>query len=342
MTKTLISICIATYNRAGFIGRTLESIIAQLTDQVEIVVADGASTDNTSDVVKKYAQKNNQINYVLLPQKGGVDQDYCKAVQYAKGEYIWLMSDDDILKPGAIQTVLDKIKFNYSLIIVNAEVRNTDLSKVIDQRRLRISNDKIYASHELEKFFIETGDFLTFIGCVVINKSLWDEREKEKYFGSSFIHVGLIFQKPFPANILVIAEPYISIRYGNAEWSPRAFEIWLFKWPQLIWSLPNLPDEAKKRVTPKEAYLHYLRIMLYRAKGGYSINEYRKYIEPKLKSKRDKFILQLIARTPGVLVNFAGLIYYSLISTETGLGLIDMRNSKFYYKNYFKNIFAGK
>jgi abequosyltransferase len=252
------------------------------------------------------------------------------------------MSDDDVLKPGAIQIVLEKIIFNYSLIIVNAEVRNTDLSKVIDQRRLRISHDRIYAPHEFENFFIETGDFLTFIGCVIIKKSFWDEREKGKYFGSSFIHVGVIFQKPFPADILVIAEPYLEIRYGNAEWSPRAFEIWLFKWPQLIWSFANMPDEAKKRVTPKEAYLYYLRIMLYRAKGGYSINEYRKFIEPKLKSKRDKFILQMIARTPGILLNFAGLFYYSFICTKTGLGLIDMRNSKFYYKNYFKNIFARK
>ena len=47
MKSPLLSICIATYNRADFIGETLDSIIRQLTDEVEIVVVDGASTDAT-------------------------------------------------------------------------------------------------------------------------------------------------------------------------------------------------------------------------------------------------------------------------------------------------------
>ena len=54
MTKPRLSVCVATYNRAEYIGETLESIIPQLTDEVEIVVVDGASTDGTSTVVKGY------------------------------------------------------------------------------------------------------------------------------------------------------------------------------------------------------------------------------------------------------------------------------------------------
>ena len=87
MTKPLLSICVATYNRAEYIGETLESIIPQITDEVEIVIVDGASTDNTSSVVKHYIEVCKQINYIQLPSKGGVDQDFCKAVEFAKGEY---------------------------------------------------------------------------------------------------------------------------------------------------------------------------------------------------------------------------------------------------------------
>ena len=84
-TKTpLLSICIATYNRAEHIGETLESIIPEVTDEVEIVMADGASTDNTSSVVKHYIEICKQINYIQLPSKGGVNQDFCKAVEHAK------------------------------------------------------------------------------------------------------------------------------------------------------------------------------------------------------------------------------------------------------------------
>ena len=56
MTDPRLSICIATYNRASCIGETLRSIIPQITEEVEIVVVDGASTDNTCNVVKSYME----------------------------------------------------------------------------------------------------------------------------------------------------------------------------------------------------------------------------------------------------------------------------------------------
>ena len=63
MKTPLLSICIATYNRASYIGETLDSIIPQLDDDVELLVVDGASTDNTEDVVRKYAAE--RIAYPL-------------------------------------------------------------------------------------------------------------------------------------------------------------------------------------------------------------------------------------------------------------------------------------
>jgi abequosyltransferase len=52
MKSLLLSICIATYNRGGYIGETLDTIIPQLDNDVELLVVDGASTDNTKDVVR--------------------------------------------------------------------------------------------------------------------------------------------------------------------------------------------------------------------------------------------------------------------------------------------------
>ena len=153
MKTPLISICIATYNRAEYIGETLESIIPQVTDEVEIVIVDGASTDGTCDVVKSYIEACKQINYVQLPFKGGVDQDFCKAVEFAKGEYCWLFTDDDLLKPNAISTVLNEITKGYSLIIVNAQVMNKDFSKILENKRLRIDTNEIYDESMLEQLF---------------------------------------------------------------------------------------------------------------------------------------------------------------------------------------------
>jgi glycosyltransferase involved in cell wall biosynthesis len=178
MTKPLLSICIATYNRAEYIGETLESIIPQITDEAEIVIVDGASTDDTGNVVKRYVEGCRQINYILFPSKGGVDQDFCKAVEFAKGEYCWLFSDDDLLKPDAISTILKEAIKGYSLIVVNAQVMTSDFSKIIEKKRLLIDTNEVFSCSEIERLFNRTVEYMSFIGCVVINRDLWMQREK--------------------------------------------------------------------------------------------------------------------------------------------------------------------
>ncbi len=58
-----LSICIPTYNRAQFIGGTIQSLISQAGNNVEIVIVDGASTDNTTKVVQGYQQKFKNLVY---------------------------------------------------------------------------------------------------------------------------------------------------------------------------------------------------------------------------------------------------------------------------------------
>jgi abequosyltransferase len=61
MPPIALSICVPTYNFGKFIGDTLKSILCQTADGVEINVLDGASTDNTSDIVRQF-----QANYPNL------------------------------------------------------------------------------------------------------------------------------------------------------------------------------------------------------------------------------------------------------------------------------------
>ncbi len=69
MIETKLSICIATYNRSNYISETLNSIIPQLNENVELVIVDGASTDNTEMVINSYLYYPN-IRYYKLKKKG--------------------------------------------------------------------------------------------------------------------------------------------------------------------------------------------------------------------------------------------------------------------------------
>jgi glycosyltransferase involved in cell wall biosynthesis len=277
MKNPLLSVCIATYNRAGYIGETLNSIIPQLDDEVEIVVVDGASTDKTQEVVEEFVRREPRIHYVRLPAKGGVDQDYNKAVELARGEFCWLFTDDDLLKPGAIAAVKVAIAKGYDLVVVNAEVRDNQLAMVLDGQRMIMRENKEYALRDVDEFFVNSIDYLSFIGAVVIRRSVWLGRAREPYFGTEFIHIGVIFQKALETSILVIADPYIIIRWGNAQWTPRGFDIWMFKWPKLIWSFENISSEAKQRVVRREPWRNLKNLIIYRRTGSYNIDSYQKY-----------------------------------------------------------------
>jgi glycosyltransferase involved in cell wall biosynthesis len=274
-----LSICIATYNRGDYIGETLDSILPQLGNDAELLIVDGASTDNTEDIVRMYADADLRIRYVRLPAKGGVDRDYCKAVELARGEYCWLFTDDDLIKPGAIDAVRAAIEQGYGLVIVNAEIRDHRLGVLLERRRIAADDNRIYAPEEMEPLFRVALPYLSFIGAVVIRRSLWQSREREAYWGTEFVHVGVIFQKRLPEPALVIAKPYIVIRFGNAQWTGRSFEIWMFKWPKLVWSFDHVTDDTKQSVCIREPWRKIRTLVPQRSTGAYDIQTYRRYLD---------------------------------------------------------------
>jgi abequosyltransferase len=348
-TGIKLSICIPTLNRGSFIGETLESIICQATDEVEIVIVDGGSADNTQDVVCQYQQRFPNIRYVRddpkkgsvspsVPSNGGFDRDCNRAVEWAKGEYCWLFTDDDLLKRGAIQAVLDATQRHFGFIVVNAEIRNADLSKLLEPKRLQLSADRIYKPTENQSLFTSVGAYLTFVGGVVIRRQLWEAREKEPYIGSAFIHIGVIFQAPVLEDTLVIANPLITIRYGNALYmrTSRYFKIWMIDWPNLVWSLPCFSDSAKRQVVLKEPWRRKRTLLLYRAKGVFSIKEYRDRLEGRLDSRWHRLSAKFIACFPGSIANLIAVIHHLSLGHGYEASLVDLVNSPFYCGRGFK------
>lgn len=322
-----LSICIATLNRASFIGKTLDSILSQIQDGIELIVVDGASSDNTAELMEQYCARYPQIVYRRELVNSGVDADYDKAVCYSTGEYCWLMTDDDLLKPGAIERVLAGMEKSPGLIVVNAEVRSEDLSMVMEERRLGFYQDVFYSNSQRNEFLADVGAYLSFIGCVVIKRGEWVSREREAYFGSLFIHVGVIFQKPVIEDVLVISDPLIEIRYGNAMWTSRGFEIWMFKWPQLIWSFTEYTDTAKRAVCRQQPWRSVKALFHQRAVGSYSIHEFRK-IWPKIGHCLEGWSAWLISLFPASLANFIMVFYFFLRTKNSKMALYDLLHSR--------------
>jgi abequosyltransferase len=330
-----LSLCIATLNRARFIGATLDSIMCQLDPEVELVILDGGSRDDTGAVVAARAADRDAVRYIREETNSGIDADFDRAVGYARGQYCWLLADDDLLMPGAVARVLQACRQGFDLVVINAEVRSADLSQALNAHRLPYRADKTYAPEDMDTLFAETAFHLTFIGAAAIRRAIWQQRDRTSFYGSEFVHVGVIFQAPMTGPALVIAEPLIMIRYGNAHWTARAFEIWMFKWPQMIWSFADVSDAAKLAVTPREPWRKAGNLLLLRAKGAYGRDEYRRLLRPKI-TGRAAFWPALISHVPGAIVNLAAIVYVYLLSPGSKGTLQDLFASRYWLGNIIR------
>jgi len=329
MTRTL-SLCIATFNRAMFLEETLECIASQSEPDVEVVVLDGGSTDRTSDVVQKFRERIPHLRYERKGEPGGVDRDFDSAVSIASGEYCWLMADDDRLVPGALRAVLNRLSRRaLSLLVVNAGIYNEDFSSVLRARALDFGDDRTYEPGDNTRLFVELGNHLSFIGATIVRRELWCSRTRDSYFGSQFIHVGVLFQAPLPMAAVLMVQPLVAIRYGNASWTARTFEIWMFTWPDLIWSFGQFTDEAKAAVCSREPWRSIRRLLLYRAKGAYSLRDYRTLLASRIASPALRLPALAIALVPGVLCNMIAISVLRLFYRDAAVALLDLRKSRF-------------
>jgi abequosyltransferase len=318
-----LSICIATFKRGAFIAQTIRSILQELPEGVEVIIVDGASPDDTTQAVEPFLVGNSPVRYFRQTENSGVDRDFDKSVGYARGDYCWLMSDDDILVPGAVLRVLKALEPSLDLLVVNSQLRNADLSTELSPRLVELTTDKYFDAASVDAFLGEIGTYLSFIGGVVIRRSHWLGRNRERYFGSLFIHVGVIFQAPF-AKVKVLADPLIVIRYGNAMWTNRQFEIWMFKWPELIWSFAGLSDAAKERVVFREPWRHWKRLTLYRALGSYSYADYNKFFSHE---RRGGLLQKITAVVPATVANGLTALFWFITNRRARAGIYDLARS---------------
>ena len=106
MRNVKISIVIATWNAARTLKMCLDSIIPQLSDNVELVIIDGGSSDATTEIIASYEDK---IAYSVSEPDKGIYDAWNKGVKVAKGEWIAFVGADDVLLPNAMHTFIKVI-----------------------------------------------------------------------------------------------------------------------------------------------------------------------------------------------------------------------------------------
>jgi glycosyltransferase involved in cell wall biosynthesis len=127
-TTPRVSVCMALYNGEKYLREQLDSVLAELRVNDELIICDDSSTDASFKIINEYIS-DKRIKYIKNTQSLGVVKNFEKALQKAQGNYIFLCDQDDVWLNGKLNTCVTYLEHNL-LVVTDCIVVNQDL-KVI-------------------------------------------------------------------------------------------------------------------------------------------------------------------------------------------------------------------
>jgi glycosyltransferase involved in cell wall biosynthesis len=121
--KPLVSIITVCYNSEKYIRDTIESVLNQTYDNIEYIIIDGASTDNTLNIIKEYEPKFNGRMKWISESDNGIYYAMNKGIDLAKGKIIGIINSDDWYEINTIKTVVKTFEENNNIDIVYGLLR---------------------------------------------------------------------------------------------------------------------------------------------------------------------------------------------------------------------------
>lgn len=112
--EPLVSVIIPTRNRAPLLERAIESVLDQTWDNLEIVITDDASDDETPDLITRYIDEGYPVRVIRNEEPKGASAGRNLAIKEAEGEYIAGLDDDDYWRPKRIEMLMETLTDGYS------------------------------------------------------------------------------------------------------------------------------------------------------------------------------------------------------------------------------------
>ncbi len=125
----LLSVIVPVYNVENYIFKCLQSLVDEEIFDVEIIVVDDGSTDNSFKIAKEFELKYPNKIKVYQKNNGGLSDARNFGLNYAKGDYITFIDSDDYLEKGFYQNNISKLKEGYDLIIGDIRYVYSDPNK---------------------------------------------------------------------------------------------------------------------------------------------------------------------------------------------------------------------
>ncbi len=223
-----VSVIVPIYNAAVFLPSTIKSIQKQTYTDLEIILVNDCSTDNSLQICKEFAAKDPRIKIVHKAVNGGEDYARFSGIEVATGEYLTFLDADDQFTEDAIEVLLNCIN-SYDADIAYANKIRVYSEKFKITRFSEFDSrytDRLISGREKESLFI------SYFGVNIIPVTMWGNIFKKKLFEEPLKRSGLKFGADLALgmqlfhrakSIVLISQPVILYRWGGvtAKYQPN-------------------------------------------------------------------------------------------------------------------------
>lgn len=170
----LVTVVIATHNRAKLLERAVNSILQQTCQTFEIIIVNDASIDNTQEVIGKLVESDSRIKAIHSTQNVGPGAARNMGIKQAKGEFIAVLDDDDIANLDRLEIQVKELQSDPALDLVFSSVEFIDdelntfeiSPDLVYQGKFPEDNDEIFRLLYVERNYIPNTTIMT-------RKSIW-------------------------------------------------------------------------------------------------------------------------------------------------------------------------
>lgn len=165
-----ISIIMPNYNNGMYMEHSVQSALQQTLSDIELIIVDDCSTDNSQDIIKRLAKQNSRVKYELFPKKLGTHLSRKRGVELASGQYIMFMDSDDAYEPETCEIAYKEIRKGYDIV----QFRARNIYRPICSNSYKRNNDE-YHSNDVECEFHGAEILIALFHKHIITVTLWNK-----------------------------------------------------------------------------------------------------------------------------------------------------------------------
>ena len=213
----MISVCMATYNGEKFIKQQIDSILAQLNDEDELIISDDGSRDHTVEIIANYVDP--RIKLFYNSTRHGVIPNFENALRQSQGDYIFLADQDDIWHPDKVKICVEELQKGNALVLSDAII--------IDENNNTIS-PSFFAERNTKMGFGHNFIKSSYMGCVMAfrRELLKIFLPFPKYIAMHDLWIGYIVELVKLPHCFLERKLHYYRRHGNNVTGVAALSVW--------------------------------------------------------------------------------------------------------------------